>query len=170
MTGQLMPCPGCGGQAHRRATVCPHCGCPAELTVFQEQLSSLSTICSIIVGFGLAGLVQLGGDIDKVSQSICLSIAIGCWLFSSVILLAVLVLSEVLRRQEVADTFLDVPDKDVQGYARRCERLLTWFGIALLVTTIGVVLLGFHFSIWHGLVGLLASAITLFILLRALGR
>src|SRR5262245_27057336 len=102
MTDPLLPCPGCGEKTHRRATVCPHCGYPAELTVFQEQLASLSTICSILVGFGLAGLVQLGGDAEKVRESPWLLVAIGCWLFSSLVLLAVLVMSEVLRRQEVA--------------------------------------------------------------------
>ncbi len=49
----LVTRPGCGEKAHRRATVCPHCGCPAKLTAFQEQLSSLRTICSIAVGVAL---------------------------------------------------------------------------------------------------------------------
>src|SRR5437016_2200085 len=121
MTDPLVPCPGCGEKVHLRATVCPHCGCPAELTVFQEQLASLSTICSILVGFGLAGIVQLGADVDKIRESLWLLIAIGCWLFSSLVLLAVLVLSELLRRQEVTDAVLDLPDDKLRDYARRCE-------------------------------------------------
>jgi len=170
MIDPLVPCPGCGEKVHRRATACPHCGCPAELTVFQEQLASLSTICSILVGFGLAGIVQLGTDVEKIHESLWLLIAIGCWLFSSLVLLAVLVLSELLRRQEVADAVLDLPDDKLRDYARRCEYLLTWFSIALVITAIGVVLLGIHFSLWHGLVGLLAILIALYIVYRSLGR
>lgn len=169
MTDPLIHCPGCREKAHRRATVCPHCGCPAELTVFQEQLASLSTICSILVGFALAGLVQLGGDLDKVRDSLCLLIAVGCWLFSSLVLLAVLVLSELLRRREVADAVLDLPDDKLHDYQRRCEHLLTWFSLALVITAIGVVLLGFHFSLWHGLVAMLAILAALFIIYRSLG-
>jgi hypothetical protein len=170
MTDPRVACPGCGEKVHRRATVCPHCGCPAELTVFQEQLASLSTICSILVGFGLAGLVQLGGDVEKIRESLWLLIAIGCWLFSSLVLLTVLVLSELLRRQEVADAVLDLPDDKLREYARRCENLLTWFSVALVITAGGVVLLGVHFSLWHGLVALLAVCIALFIVYRTLGR
>ncbi len=170
MTDSLIPCPGCGEKAHLRATVCPHCGCPAELTVFQEQLASLSTICSILVGFGLAGLVQLGADVEKIGESIWLLIAVGCWLFSSLVLLAVLVLAELLRRQEVADGVLDLPDDKLRDYARRCEHLLTWFSFALVITAAGVVLLGIHFSFWHGMVALSAIFIALFIVYRSLGR
>jgi hypothetical protein len=170
MTAPLIPCPGCGATAHCRATVCPHCGCPAELTVFQEQLASLSTICSILVGFGLAGLVQLGGDVEKIRESPWLLIAVGCWLFSSLVLLAVLVLSELLRRQEVTDAVLDLPDDKLQDYARRCEQLLTWLSVALVITAVGVVVLGVHFSFWHGLVALVAICIAVFIVYQVLGR
>jgi hypothetical protein len=170
MTDLCTRCPGCDEKVHRRATVCPHCGCPAELTVFQEQLASLSTICSILVGFGLAGLVQLGGDVEKIHASLWLLLAVGCWLFSSLVLLAVLVLSELLRRQEVAEDVLDLPDDKLQEYSRRCEHLLTWFSVALVITAAGVVLLGVHFSLWHGLVALLAVFVALFIVYRTLGR
>jgi hypothetical protein len=170
MTPPLVPCPGCGERVHRRATVCPHCGCPAELTVFQEQLASLSTICSILVGFALAGLVQLGGDVEKIRESLWLLIAVGCWLFSSLVLLAVLVLSELLRRQEVADAVLDLPDDKLRDYARRCEHLLTWFSVALTITAAGVVLLGIHFSLWHGLIAMLGMSIALFIAYQILMR
>jgi hypothetical protein len=170
MTDPRVPCPGCDAQVHRRATVCPECGCPAELTVFQEQLASLSTICSILVGFGLAGLVQLAGDVEKIRESNWLLVAIGCWLFSSLVLLAVLVLSELLRRQEVADAVFDLPDDILRDYARRCEHLLTWFSVALVVTAAGVVLLGVHFSLWHGLVALVGIAIALYIGYKTLGR
>jgi hypothetical protein len=168
MTNPLISCPGCGEKTHRRATVCPHCGCPAELTVFQEQLASLSTICSILVGFALAGLVQLSGDVEKIRESRWLLVAVGCWLFSSLVLLAVLVLAELLRRQEVADAVLDLPDDKLDDYQRRCERLLTWFAVALVITFIGVVLLGFHFSLWHGLVTLLAVALVVVIVYRVM--
>jgi hypothetical protein len=133
-------------------------------------LASLSTICSILVGFALAGLVQLGADVDKIRESLWLLFAVGCWLFSSLVLLAVLVLSELLRRQEVADAVLDLPDDKLRDYARRCEHLLTWFSVALVITAAGVVLLGVHFSLWHGLVSLLAIFAALFIVYRSLGR
>jgi hypothetical protein len=170
MTEPLTSCPGCRKEVHRRATVCPHCGCPAELTVFQEQLASLSTICSILVGFGLAGLVQLAGDVEKIRESIWLLVAIGCWLFSSMVLLAVLVLSELLRRQDLADAVLDLPDDKLGEYAHRCERLLSWFSVALVITAAGVVLLGVHFSLWHGLVALTGIVAALLIGYWTLGR
>lgn len=170
MTDPSVSCPGCGQKVHRRATVCPHCGCPAELTTFQEQLASLSTICSILVGFGLAGLVQLGGDVEKIRESLWLLLAIGCWLFSSLVLLAVLVLSELLRRRELGEDVLDLSDDDLRAYERHCERLLTSFSIALGITAAGVVLLGFHFSILHGLVALLAILIALIIVYQTLRR
>jgi hypothetical protein len=170
MTTSLISCPGCDAKVHRRATVCPHCGCPAELTAFQEQLGSLSTICSILVGFGLAGLVQLGGDVEKIRESLWLLIAIGCWLFSSLVLLAVLVLSELLRRQEFGDDVLDLPDAALGAYERRCDRLLSWFSIALAITAAGVVLLGLHFTLWHGLVALAAIAIAFYLIYQTLRR
>ncbi len=170
MSDPRISCPGCGAQVHRRATVCPQCGCPAELTVFQEELASLSTICSILVGFGLAGLVQLAGDVDKIRESMWLLVAIGCWLFASLVLLAVLVLSELLRRQDIADAVFDLPDDKLKEYARRCDNLLTWFSGALAVTAIGVVLLGVHFSLVHGLVALAAIALSGLIVWQTLGR
>jgi hypothetical protein len=170
MTDRLISCPGCGAKVHRRATVCPGCGCPAELTVFQEQLASLSTICSILVGFGLAGLVQLAGDVEKIRESPWLLVAIGCWLFSSLVLLAVLVLSELLRRQDIADAVFDVPDDKLQPYARRCENLLSCFSVALAITAVGVVLLGVHFSLWHGLVALVGVVVALLVGYWTLGR
>jgi hypothetical protein len=118
----------------------------------------------------LQGLVQLGGDVEKIHGSIWLLIAVGCWLFSSLVLLAVLVLSELLRRQEVADAVLAVPNDKLRPYERRCEYLLTWFSVALVVTAAGVVLLGVHFSLWHGVVALLAVFVALFIVYRTLAR
>jgi hypothetical protein len=155
---------------HPRATICPYCGCPAELTDFQEQLASLSTICSILVGFGLAGVAQVAADVEKVRESPWLLAAVACWLFASLVLLAVLVLSELLRRQEVADNTFDLPDEKLQDFALRCERLLTWFSIALIVTALGVVLLGVHFSLWHGLASALGVLVAGGIIYQTLGR
>ena len=113
---------------------------------------------------------EIGGDTEKIRESYWLLVAVGCWLFSSLVQLAVLVLSELLRRMDVADAVLVLPDDKLRDYERRCEHLLNWFAFALILTAIGVVLLGFHCSLWHGLVALLAAFIASFIVYRTLVR
>jgi hypothetical protein len=151
---ELVSCPGCGSQVHRRANECPRCGYRAEIVTYQEQLSSLSTICSILTGFGLASLVSLATTEAKVMDSLVSRLAAGLWLFSSLLLLAILVTAEVLRRQEPSDTIIAMPAVERERFASRCERLLTFFSITLGIAALGVVLFGFQFSVVHGAVGI----------------
>jgi hypothetical protein len=162
---ELIPCPGCGKSAHRRATLCPHCGYVAEITHYQEQLSSLSTICSILTGFGLAGIFTLVVDDEKVQNSLFLTIAVGFLTPASLLFLVVLILSELFRRQEVSENVLAMPAGVRDRFARRCEFLLSVFTAALIGTGIGVLLAGFHMSPLIGCIALgglvLASLLTI---------
>ena len=147
---QTVTCPGCGQDVHPRAAECRHCGFRAEITGLHELLSSLSTICSILVGFGLASLVSLAtADADR-GRSIPANLAGVCWLVSSLLLLVVMLLADLFRRQEVAENVIDLPEPVQQQLKRRCDRLLWVFTWALGGTALGVVFLGFHFSLVHG--------------------
>jgi Na+/melibiose symporter-like transporter len=150
-TTELIPCPGCTRPLHHRAVLCPHCGYSAEITTYQEQLASLSTICSILTGFGLTSLVALAVDASKFAEGWLFGLIAGIWLVSSLLLLLVLILAELLRRQEVSETVLHLSHPDREQFARRCERLLTIFALALAGTAVGLLLLGFQFSLLHGL-------------------
>jgi hypothetical protein len=155
---ELIPCPGgCGNQVHRRAVECTFCGYRPEITNYQEQLGSLSTICSILTGFSLASLVAMVTAEAKVIHSIFGAVAAGLWLFSSLVLLGVLVMAELLRRQEWTDTVIAVSIAERDRFAHRCEWLLTAFTIALGFVALGVVLLGFQLSLWHGIVGIIGA-------------
>src|SRR3954471_17168325 len=100
-TKELLPCPGgCGTQVHRNATECPQCGFRSELSRLGELLGSLSTVSSILTGFGLAALVQLATGEAKTEPT--LQWTTGLWTASSLLLLGIMVCSEVLRRREVA--------------------------------------------------------------------
>src|SRR5947209_4872994 len=100
MTKDLLPCPGgCGTQVHRNASECPQCGYRAELSRVEDLLGSLSTVSSILTGFGLAALVQLATGESKKEPA--LQWTTGLWMVSSVLFLGVMICSELLRRREV---------------------------------------------------------------------
>jgi Na+/melibiose symporter-like transporter len=164
---ELISCPACAEPLHRKAVACPRCGFTAEITAYQEQLASLSTICSILTGFGLASLVALAPDASRVTDSLPLTFAAGIWALSSLLLLVVLVLSELFRRQEVSESVLTMPAAERERFARRCEFLLTVFACALLGTAAGVLLLGFHFSPLIGGITLASILLALVITWRA---
>ena len=164
---ELVACPACGHSVYRRASLCPRCGYAAEITSYQEQLSSLSTVCSILTGFGLASLVQLASDNVRIADSPPLLVAVGAWTISSMLFLVVLVLSELFRRQEVSESVIVMPPADRDRFARRCELLLTVFSVTLLLTALGVVLLGFHFSTGMGFVAVGGVGIAGLVILRA---
>ncbi len=159
-------CPCCGNDLHSKAFSCPSCGFQAETSKIQGLLGSLSTVCSILVGFGLASSVTLAAEN---SSGIFLQIANGMWLFASVLLLAVLVTAEFIRHQEVSDCDLAMTDREKERIQRRCGFLLIAFGSALLLVAIGIVVMGFHFSLIHGLIGGLAVILS-FVLIWKLMR
>jgi hypothetical protein len=166
---ELVPCPACGEMLHRRAVLCPHCGYAPEITAYQDQLSSLSTVCSILTGFGLASLVTLALDEDRIAASWLLRITAGAWLVSSLLLLMILILAELLRRQEVSDAIVHMPRADRERFARRCERLLSIFSIALVAMAFGFVLLGFHFSWVHGVIAVAGVGLTVLVTWSVMG-
>src|SRR5438105_5679807 len=96
----LILCPGgCGNRVHPGAASCPQCGYQSELGRLGELLGSLSTVSSILTGFGLAALVQLATGEAKSEPA--LQWTTGLWTVSSLLLLGIMVCSEVLRRREV---------------------------------------------------------------------
>jgi hypothetical protein len=113
-------------------------------------LGSLSTVSSIVVGFGLAAIVSIAtAEKDRADDIFC-QITAGCWTLSSLLLLAVLLSAEILRRSEVGSR-IAISDAEEDKIWSRCVRLLWMFSISLLLTATGVVLLAFHISWNHGI-------------------
>src|SRR5262249_28034953 len=139
----------CGHRVHTNARECPNCGYQSEMGRLEDLLGSLGTICSILVGFGLAALVQLASGESRTDWALQLTTAL--WIVSSLLLLGVLVCSEVLRRREVGGGRMRLSQEEDQRLWLRSEWLLLTFALALLGTAAGVVLLGFFFSLWHGI-------------------
>jgi hypothetical protein len=159
---ELIPCPGCRANVHPNARECPHCGYQSEMDRLEELLGSLGTISSILIGFGLAALVQLATDESR--QEPTLRWTTGLWIVSSLLLLGVLVGSEVLRRREVGGGRLRISREEDERLWQRSEWLLLGFSLSLLGTAAGVVILSFYFSPWHGLAGCLTVAVGFFLL------
>jgi Na+/melibiose symporter-like transporter len=163
--GGLIPCPGgCGGRVHPNARECPQCGYQSEMGRMEDLLGSLGTISSILIGFGLAALVQLATEESRKEWALQWTSAV--WIVSSLLLLGVLVSSEVLRRRDVGGGRMRLSREEDQRLWRRSEWLLLSLSLALLGTAAGVVLLGFYFSVWHGVAGCLAVAAGFFLLWR----
>lgn len=166
---QLVECPGrCGQQVHPCAEACPHCGFRPELGNYEGLLGSLSTVCSILVGFGLAALVSLATDASNATDDILVIWAIRCWLFSTMLLLFVLVVAEFIRRRDLGVRRIDIPREEDEGIWRRCVPLLWGVTVALAGIAAGVVLLGFHFSLDQGIVACVAAGLGFLIVLRSL--
>jgi hypothetical protein len=169
-----IPCPGCGKAVHKRANECPNCGFRAESGNFRDLLASLSLISSILIGFGLASLVALYAQAPEAAEKVAIhQWAEGCWIFSSLLLLAVLVLSEWVGRQEISDTEILMPAADKEHVLQCCSDLLFAFLIALVFMAIGIVVLGFGFSPVHGgvaVVAVLGSLVLVWRVLRSRDR
>jgi amino acid transporter len=158
-----IPCPGgCGNSIHSNARECPHCGYQSEVERIEDLLGSLGTISSILTGFGLAALVQLATDDSRKEPA--LQWTTGVWIVSSLLLLGVLVCSELLRRRDVSGGRMQLSQEEDQRLWGRSEWLLLTFSLALLATAAGIVLLGFFFSLWHGIAGCIAAAVGFFLL------
>jgi hypothetical protein len=97
-----------------------------------------------------------------------LQLTTGLWIVSSLLLLGVLVGSEVLRRKEVSGGRLGISKEEDERVWKRSERLMVSFALALLGTAAGVILLGFYFSVWHGVAGCAAVAYGVYLLVRLL--
>ena len=158
---EQISCPGgCGNSIHANAMECPHCGYRAEFSRLEELLGSLSTMSSILTGFGLAALVQLATSQTEGRPEHLLYCTSFVWIVSSILLLAAMIGSEVLRRREVRGCRMRLAPQEDEQLWRQSERLLFAFALALLGTALGVILLGFCFSILHGVAGLVAVVLS----------
>jgi hypothetical protein len=71
---------------------------------------------------------------------------------------------DVLRYWEVGGDRLRLSREEDERLWKRSERLLFSFALSLLGTAAGVVVLGFYFSVWHGVAGCVAVAAGFFLL------
>ncbi len=158
---ERIPCPGgCGSSIHPNAVECPHCGYRAEFSRLEELLGSLSTMSSILTGFGLAALVQLATSQTEGRSERLLYWTSLLWIVSSMLLLAVMIGSETLRRREVQGSRMRLTPQEDERLWRWSEQLLFAFALALAGTAGGVILLGFSFSLLHGIIGLVVVAVS----------
>jgi len=141
---ELTPCPGCGKLMHQRSLQCLQCGFRPDLANYQELLGSLGTISSILIGFGLSGVVTLATTDSEKMNSPLLYWVEGMWVLASFLLLAVLVLGEFLRRTEPDEILLVAGSREQDRYGRRCMLLLCVFIAALFLVALGLVLLAFN--------------------------
>ena len=157
---ELVNCPACGALQHQRTLQCLQCGFRPDLASYQELLGSLGMICSILVGFGLSGVVAIATtDPEKLNSPVLYWVE-GMWVLASFMLLAVLVLGEFLRRTEPEDILLTAFSREQDRYGKRCMILLVAFIVALLLVALGLVLLAFNLNLIVGAVtilGLLAT-------------
>lgn len=166
--GDLLSCPACGTSVHERASECPRCGFRTEARGFDDLLTSLSTVSSIIVGFGLAALVSLATDDSHALDDPFMQVTAGCWIGASILLLVVLVVSELIRRADVGQSRLRMDQTEMDRIEARCLGLIVTFGVALLATAVGVVLVGFHFSWVHGAIGCTSAVAGLLLIAKLL--
>ena len=163
---ELIECPGCGQKVHPRANDCPACGFRSDVTAFDNLLSGLTSVSSILVGFGLAALVSLATSERRAWENQILYYAAMCWSGSSIALLVVLVHAEFLRKQLSDLPRINLPREREESVWQRCVNLLWIFTTAVMVCAIGVVLIGFFFSPLHGVISLAAVVSGLFFLVR----
>ena len=164
MTDELIPCPGCERRLHVNAIECPQCGFRSEAKNVDEFLGSLSMVSSILVGFTLAALVSLVAEGYHTLADWRVHVSTGCWMVASILYLHTLIGSELLRRQEM-NSEIHLGDQSGRVW-NRCEGLFYALSLAALTTAVGVVILAFHFSPYHGAVACAVAAICLIFLYR----
>lgn len=151
----LISCPGrCGRQIHPNAKECPACGFPSDMERIDGLLGSVSMICSILTGFGLAALVQLTSD--EARHEITLQLTTGLWIVSSLMLFFVMVAVETVRRRELRGGRMQFSVDESDQFESQIGRLMAAFALALFLIAMGVICLGFYFSPWHGGIGILS--------------
>ena len=158
-----MSCPGCGHQVHPKASKCPACGYRAELGEYRDLLRSLATVSSILVGFGLTALVEFSTnmpqDASSESSQSLLWYAVGCWIFSSILLLMLLLAAELGLRKEIGDTEFVMAHAESSLFTGFCAELILFFLFAVVVMAAGIVLIGFHFSLLYGGLAVLGTVL-----------
>ncbi len=160
-------CPGgCGNTVHPSATECSYCGYRPDFSRLEDLLGSLSTISSILTGFGLAALVQLATSQTEPRNDLLSQFTNGFWIFSSLLLLGVMVGAEFLRRRELRGGRMCLATEDDQRLWQQSERLLAAFTFALALSAAGVISLGFSFSLLHGILGCIAVGVGLFLICK----
>lgn len=153
-------CPVCGKMMHQRALQCTNCGFRPDLVNFQELVGSLGTVCSILVGFGLASVVTLATFDTERPRNLMLTLVEGCWIVASVFLLAILLLSEFMRRSEPDGALLVLASEEQDRFGRRAAGLMLAFSFAVLLIFIGLILLALNLALWLGIVTGIAVIIT----------
>lgn len=157
-----LTCPGCDNQLHKTAVECNYCGFRSETKTIEGILGSFSMISSILVGFTLAALVSLVAEGYPTTPDLALDISTGCWVVCSILYMLALVGSEILRRTELGVGFQDRMD----NVWKWCDLLFWVISLAVFLTAVGVVILAFHFSPYHGGAALTVTAISLVFLSR----
>jgi len=151
-----LTCPGCVHALHSTASHCPHCGFRPRAARNEEILGSLSTIGSILAGFGLAAVVQLATIGDEHRNDWLILITEACWLVASMLMLAVTFGSELLRRNEETQN-LHCPPEHLDSHWERITRLLNIFMLALLPFGVGILAIGYFLSIALGVAASVAA-------------
>src|SRR5258707_522533 len=139
----IIDCPnGCGRRVHVLASHCPGCGYRPELATLRDVLGSLSTVASILIGFGLASLVTLAVGDAALRTSWVGSLCAGVWTVASLLLLTVLVAGEALRRKE-PESLIAPSYNESARFLRKFGILVRVFLFALALMAAGIISLGF---------------------------
>lgn len=154
---ELTECSVCGRAVARNALSCQNCGQRSRLTQWRDLLSGLTTIGSIILGFELAALVELYNTFFDDNNSWLLHGVVYLWILSAISLTSVLLLAEWGRVQQVGAGEMEITGKELKRFESYCQVVGALLGVALLLLLMGLVLLGFSFSIRHGIVALFAA-------------
>ncbi|MBY0229488.1 MAG: zinc ribbon domain-containing protein [Gemmataceae bacterium] len=164
----LFPCPGCDKPIHPSARSCPQCGYQPDRAHLDDLWAGLVGVSSILAGFGLAALVQLVSGESRKSDEPSYHVSVGLLVGSSLLLLAVIVGAELLRRQEPAQGAMRPNPKREERARAVTGWLLLAFCLGLASAAASVVLLGFFFHLAHGIVGSVVAALAVFLLSRCL--
>jgi len=162
LRSECVNCPGCNGQVYPNARECPRCGYQPATNRSDELLGSLVMVSSILLGFGLAALVQVASD--ETRNDSLVQVATGFWTAASVLLAGVLIGAEVLRRADYHRGRLMATVEDDDRLWARCEWLLWAFAVSLVATAAGVAVLGFFFSNVHGVIACALAVLMLGVL------
>lgn len=150
-------CPSCNHLIHNRAASCPMCGYRGDGQGLKEFLSSLTVVSSILVGFGLSGLLELRVN-TKAHETIWDHCATGAWLTSSIVLLAVVMIASFVRRQ-VRELPIQSGRDQLDRPLHQCSCLFWAFIVGLFIMAVGIVSFGFSISHIHGYVGVFAVVV-----------
>lgn len=164
-------CPGdCGNQIHKQALTCPRCGYRSPIVAYHGLFQSLSVASSILLGFTINGLITIAVE-GKVTMSASLLsrenlvqyLVSPIWIFASVLLFAVLIMSEISRHRHIGDNLIRLSPLEEMRIRRRCDRLISCFVVAALGMLLGMIALAFYFTALNGILGIVATIVSLYL-------